>query len=96
MSERKPFAYSTRGPDVWYELWVADECVGQFVDGRVATVSRINTAVAARERAAAARALEEAARDFVGHRSGDDEWTADVVRAWLRSRAAAGREGSTT
>lgn len=57
--------------------------------------ARINAAVAARERKAAARALRDAARDFVGARSADDEWTAEDVRAWLRARAAAIEGGAT-
>lgn len=89
MSDEKPFAYYS----------VSDRLVVCGIDvdevRSEAVSERLCAAVAARERKAAAQALREAARDFVGHRSGDDEWTAEDVRAWLRSRAAALEGGAT-
>lgn len=94
MSDEKPFAWSERGQGVWYELVVAGEYVGRHPDGRAPTLSRINSAVAARERKAAAKALREAAAVWAGYGSTDVE-RHNRVTEWLLSRAAALEGGAT-
>lgn len=92
MSDEKPFAsmsHEGTGPYLWMEdvQFAAYECDGDPFKA----MDKINSAVSARERKAAAQALREASVDLIAAFDG----YAHDVSAWLRSRAAALEGGAT-
>ena len=100
MSDEKPFAVPKPETSVsdaeGYAVAVGDETLcppwGNYSEIGAGVVCRtLNSAVAARERKAAAQALREASVDLIAAFDG----YAHDVSAWLRSRAAALEGGAT-